>query len=119
MCWPPSACVERTSAYAWLEIDEVRVKGRSAATKLFTLFGRRGGRRLAGLRGLGGAARRHAGGEPRGPLARGADRALALAGAADPQWRPLYDNLAARYAEGRRAASEPVLPMGLAHVHDA
>jgi adenylate cyclase len=111
--------VERTSGYAWLEVDEVRVKGRSAATKLFTLFG---GADVAGSPAFADWAKRHdamLAASREGRWHEAHDRALALAEEADPQWKPLYDNLASRYAEGRRAASEPVLPMGLAHVHDA
>lgn len=110
--------VENTPAYAWLEIDAVKVKGRAAETTLYTLFGDEAfaastefaawtGEHMAMLR-----ARRE--GRPR----EAAERARTLATRADPRWAPLYESLHRRYAESVEIDAG-VLPMGLAHVHDA
>ena len=113
--------VERTSGYAWLEIDEVRVKGRSAATRLFTLFGDEAFALTPAFQAW---AKEHGAmleASRTGNLHEARERARALASRAVPLWTPLYETLAGRYGDAARSgpAAEPVLPLGLAHVHDA
>ena len=89
--------VDRTDDFAWLEIDEVRVKGRSASTRLFALFGDPG---HAASEAFHQHAAIHA-----DMLSLSRDRqfrdaarkARELAFAQATEWAPLYENLAARY----------------------
>ncbi len=88
---------DRTPDYAWLEVDEVRVKGRSAVTRLFALAGSEAMARSPAFEswaGRHGAMLRSAGG---GRFAEAETAALALAGEVAPHWRPLYEALAGRY----------------------
>lgn len=89
---------DRTSGFAWLEVDEVRVKGRVARTKLFTLAGdelfattAEFAEWKASHAAMLGAHR-----SGRSMEARGA--ALRLAGTCGPRWQPLYQALAGLYA---------------------
>ena len=88
---------QRTPGFAWLEIDAVRVKGRSATTRLFTLFGdeafaqsleftAHAARHEAML-----LARRLERFKDAEQIARELSREL-------PWWSPLYAKLAERYA---------------------
>lgn len=121
-----AAIVERTAGFAWIEIDEVKVKGRSAPTQLFALFGDEAAARDAPFRAW---ANEHA---RMRDLARsgGANEAAAIArrmtSAAEPHWRPLYENLAGRYAEAAQheadradAAPQEVERADIAHIKDA
>ena len=89
---------DRAPDFAWLEVDEIRVKGRSATTRLFTLIGdpqfavtaecRDWQKHHAAMIAAAKAGRS-------GEAQRGA---LALAAACPPPWRPLYETLAGNYA---------------------
>ncbi len=111
--------LERTPHYAWLEIDEVKVKGRSTATKLFTLFGDEA---HAATNEFKAWAVRHGamlGASREGRHREAAEIARELAAIAESHWRPLYDNLDGRYIEAAQTAPEPIEPVDLAHIHDA
>jgi adenylate cyclase len=88
-----------TSTYAWLEVDEVQVKGRSAATKLFTVVGDETFATSSDFRAWADEhnamlSARRAG---RAEAARRA--AMQLASSCPPHWTPLYESLARKYGE--------------------
>ncbi len=90
--------VARTPGFAWLEVDAVKVKGRSAVTRLFTLFGDEAHATSGPFKAQ---AERHgamlaAAEAKRFRDAEGAARDLA---ARVPAWSGLYDDLTGRYAE--------------------
>ena len=117
---------ERTPDFAWIEIDEVKVKGRSTPTKLFALFGDEAHARTEPFRAWAG---QHAGmreASRSGRTAEAAATARAMAGAAEAHWRPLYENLAGRYAGAARHEAgmgvseiETIEPADVAHMKDA
>ena len=111
--------VERTSRCAWLEIDEVQVKGRAATTRLFTIFGDEAHAALPAFRAWAECheAMRAASRAGRWPAAEAGARDLAAR--AESLWRPLYENLAARYAEASRSNQEVIEPADVAHLQDA
>jgi adenylate cyclase len=88
------AVVERTPDHAWLEIEEVKVKGRSGATRLYVLAGSRDfaktqafidwSARNAHMREASRAFRH----------LEAAEVAESLAADLEPNWRPLYQILA-------------------------
>ncbi len=91
--------VDRTPGFAWLEVDAVKVKGRSATTRLFALFGDEDHAVSDPFRGH---AAQHddmlmAG---RAGQFRDAERAArALSERAEPKWSALYVAFASHYAE--------------------
>jgi adenylate cyclase len=91
--------VARTPHFAWVEIDEVKVKGRSAATKLFTLFGDEA---FAASDAFKAIAAGHAAMLQASRAARFSEATQALQALQDTaasRWLSLYANLAERYAE--------------------
>ena len=120
------AIVERTPDFAWVEIDEVKVKGRSGSTRLFALFGDEA---TAATEAFKAWAERHARmleARRQGHAVEAAAAARAMAEIAEAHWLPLYENLALRYAEA--AAKETnvspvhlqvIEPADVAHMKDA
>ncbi len=102
------AVVERTADFAWLEIEAVRVKGRSATTRLFALFG---DATFAASETFAAQAALH-----RDMMAAGTERqfreaarkARELAFSAATEWTSLYENLAARYTASLTDAPDAV-----------
>ncbi len=91
------AVQERTARYAWLEVDAVKVKGRSAVTKLFTLVGSAD---FAATEHFAQWSRRHGSMLHASRHARPLEAtqiAEALAVEAEDHWRPLYEILARSY----------------------
>lgn len=101
------AVVARTADLAWLEVDAVRVKGRSATTRLFGLFGDAAHASSAAfathaaihVEMLAAAHERR--------FRDAARMAREIAFQQSPAWAPLYENLAGRYA----AAMDQVVPV--------
>ena len=110
--------LERTPGYAWLEIDEVKVKGRSAATKLFTLFGDEACAQSDAFKDWAAQHQTMLQASRSGRLRAAMRAARDLAGRAQPRWVPLYENLAGRYAEASTSEPEMLEPADLAHLHD-
>jgi adenylate cyclase len=92
----PAVC-ERVPDFAWIEIDEVKVKGRKAATKLFTLLGDAAFARTVEFTAW--RARHEAMlVEIRtGRAAEARRAALKLAEDSPAHWRPLYEALGEKY----------------------
>ena len=106
---------ERTPNHAWLEIDEVKVKGRSTPTKLFTLAGDPEMARSPAFADWSARHDRMLEACRSGRLRAARQMALALAEETDPHWRPLYESLAKTYAhpEDEETLEESVsVPVG-------
>ena len=119
-----SAIVERTRGFAWIEIDEVKVKGRSSPTRLFALFGDEAVAATDAFQDWAGQHARMREASRSGHSAEAAVAARLMAGVAEPHWRPLYENLAGRYAEAEKHETGPVdvevvEPADVAHMKDA
>ncbi len=98
------AVVARTADHAWLEVDDVKVKGRSASTRLFALAGDAAVARSPGFADWSGRHARMLEASRTGRLREARGLALALAAAVDAPFQPLYAQLAAQY--GARADVE-------------
>ena len=104
------AVVDRTPTFAWLEVDEVKVKGRSAASSLFTLLGDEAFATGPEFAAWAAAhekvlhAKRHA------RFAEANRAALALAETCPAPWRPFYEALAAKFATSREEVAIELEP---------
>ena len=110
-----SSVVERLPDYGWFEVDEIKVKGRSAPTKLFGLAG---GAETAGSAEFKTWIDRHARMLDRkrsGRSREAAGLAREIGDACAPAWRPLYDILARTYEEASVVAPDPAEIETLAH----
>ena len=113
-----AAVAERVPEFAWLEIDEVKVKGRSAPTRLFAIFGDEA---HAGSADFKAWAKQHdwmLSASRSGHQEDAARMAHALAQAAEPQWRSLYEILADRYAAAAKYNLIEIEPVDMAHLGD-
>ena len=89
---------DQATSFAWLEVDEVRVKGRTATTKLFTLLGDEA---FAATEDCAVWQERHHAMlalSRDGRAAEAHEIALELTDACPLHWRPLYEALGAKYA---------------------
>jgi adenylate cyclase len=117
-----AAVTERVPDFAWLEIDAVKVKGRATPTQLFAVLGDEAHAASDAFRSFADQHGRMLAASRSGRSEDAAAMARTLAAIAEPQWRPLYENLAGRYAEAARheAAGEPGEPgrAGMASLAD-
>ena len=95
---------ERTSDFAWLEVDEVKVKGRSATTRLFTLAGDEAFAQTPAFAAWKAAHDTMVAASRAGRNAEAQAAAESLGADAATGWKPLYRSLATLYA----ATSVPV-----------
>ena len=101
------AVQERVPDFAWIEIDEVKVKGRTATTKLFTLLGDADFARSAAFIDWREAHDAMLAAARDGRPAEAHQRATRLLADSPPHWHPLYESLAAKYeASSDEAAAE-------------
>ena len=107
--------VERTHDYAWLEIDEIKVKGRSAPTKLFALAGAAEIARSGAFQAWAQSHARMLDASRDGHSREAAAMARDIAGRCKPQWRGLYEILARTYADRSAKILEPAEIVTLAH----
>ena len=92
------AVYDRVPDFAWLELEAVRVKGRSATTRLFALFGDAATAATPAFQAQAAIhAEMLAAAEAR-QFREAARKAREIAFQAAPDWAPLYENLATRYA---------------------
>ena len=98
-----AAVRERTVDHAWLEVDAVKVKGRSEVNTLYTLVGSPAVARTDAFARWAARHDRMLRASRGGPVAEAVALAESLAGEVDPQWRPLYEGLARTYRTVSRA----------------
>ena len=112
-----SSVLERTPEFAWLEIDEVKVKGRSSTTKLFTLFGNKDHATSATFQAWTASHNQMLRASRTGRFRDAEEAARDLSARAEARWAPLYDNLAGRYAQASPSVENVIEPADLAHIH--
>jgi adenylate cyclase len=102
--------VQRAPQFAWLELDWIRVKGRSEVTTIFALAGDAA---FAQTSAFSEWRRVHAemlSAYRTGDLAGAQAQAHKLSGQVPPSWCALYQSMAERFAEGAALQEEPGPP---------
>ncbi|MCW6507582.1 CHASE2 domain-containing protein [Lichenifustis flavocetrariae] len=93
--------------FAWLEVDEVRVKGRSGVTQLFTIVGDEAYAASPAFKALAGAHEELLAATRDGEFRTAARLAQNLAGSVEPRWRPFYQALELRCRDLARQLPQP------------